>query len=178
MSTLLVISLCERSNRDSIFEEYQKGSSETSYSCDELSILALSILYELSKDDVYFKQCKHCGKWFIPTTAKEQYCSRLINGKTCKEASKAQRRKERGLTELQKKYNSVRTSLCNQKNKKDLTAEEKRAIDEEVRAFSDEASEIRAKIKRGEVSETTYSEWLDSKKIRSKKKNCNSTETR
>ena len=147
------------------FELYQKRGNEITYDCYEcysLSDMALIIIYELSKNGVLVRKCDHCKKWFVPTNAKEKYCSRITDGKTCKEAAKAQKRKERGQTDLQKKYNSVRTGIANRKNKKNLSIEEEKAIDKLIIELSDGYRERNAKLKRGEITQSDIISWLDS----------------
>ena len=141
------------------------------YTCEYLSEIALVILYELSRNGIRLKQCEHCGKWFVPHTAKEQYCSRITDGKTCKTAAHDQRRKERGSTSIQSKYNCVRTSLVNQKNKKNITPDDERIIDEQVESFSVEYQNKNKKYKRGELTETDFMKWLESQSISGRKNN-------
>ncbi len=154
---------------DKLFEGYLVDTVGTYYTCEYLSEIALVILYELSKNGIYLKRCEHCGKWFVPSNGKEIYCSRITDGKTCKEAAKAKKRKERGTTEIQKKYNCVRTSLANQKNKKNVTPVDERIIDEQVESFSVEYQKQMTKYKRREITESDVLQWLDSQSIRGRK---------
>ncbi len=156
-------------SRNTSFDLYRNDGTEITFDCYEcysLSDMALILLYEASKNGVFVRKCKHCNKWFIPSNGKEIYCSRITDGKTCKEAAKAQKRKERGSREYQKRYNSVQTALRNRKAKKNITVEEEEKIDEQVIALSDGYRERVAKLKRKEITTSELIQWIDSHLIK------------
>ena len=138
------------------------------YESDNIPQIMLALLYENIKRGNKLKICQNCGRLFAANKSDEKYCSRIYDKKSCKQIAKASLRKTSDLT---KKYNCINTLLANKINKANLTAEEETLYRDELFKFRDKAKEYKEKLKNKEISEETYSEWLDSYKKRNELKN-------
>lgn len=67
------------------------------YICESNDITCLLIqiiyatLYHFFKHNKIIKRCKFCGSLFVPERTNNDYCERLINGKTCKQNKELER---------------------------------------------------------------------------------------
>ena len=130
---------------------------------DDIANLSLSLLYEIIKNGQTLKKCENCGKWFSPTKADEKYCSRIIDGVSCKQdASRKVRRETLAKKPYQKQYNSINTMLANKLKRKNLTEKEKNQYRDELFAFRDEALIFKEEIKNGTKTIEEFTEWLNS----------------
>ena len=130
---------------------------------DSVAFLALSLLYEIIKHGQTLKKCKNCGRWFSPSKADGKYCSRVIDGVTCKQdAARKVRRETLAKKPYQKQYNSINTMLANRLKRKGLTEIEKGKLRYELFAFRDEALVFKEEIKNGTKTIEEFTEWLTS----------------
>ena len=94
------------------------------------------------KNDVKFRKCKFCGKYFVPETARMDYCTRKIEGstKTCRDLGSVKNYQAQAFNhEAAKLYNrAYKTMFSRMKSKTNpLTEEEFKVWAVEARKFRD-----------------------------------------
>lgn len=124
--------------------------------CDSFSEVVISLLRYVSLVGCTLSRCEHCNRWFIPLKKRdEKYCSRVYEGKSCKEIATAEKRKNRlQNSPIQKKYNSVNTNLANKAKK--ATGKTRDRLYAELFAFRDNWQE-----KKKVLDEAALMDWLN-----------------
>ena len=121
-------------------------------------------------NEIIVKQCENCGKLFRPTKADEKYCSRIIDGVSCKrDASRKVRRETLAKKPHQKQYNSINTMLAYKLKRKNLTEAEKAQYRNELADFRLKALCLRNEVVKGNKTIEDYVSFLNSFKKGCKK---------
>ena len=146
--------------------QYQNGSTQPN--AETLAKIAkhfnISADYLLGlSNEIKIKQCENCGKLFRPTKADEKYCSRIIDGVSCKQdASRKVRRETLAKKPHQKQYNSINTMLAYKLKRKNLTEAEKAQYKNELADFRLKALCLRNEVVKGNKTIEDYVNFLNS----------------
>lgn len=117
-------------------------------------------LVELTSiDNIEIKQCKNCGKYFVPDNrADEIYCSNIYeNGKTCKEVGhfRTQQKLMKENDDL-RIYRNVYQKLLLRTRRNPMNDE----YEKEFQDFKQKNIELKEKVNNGELTQEQYMEWL------------------
>ena len=159
--------------KDNIISYYCSGARKPNLD----QIIEIAKYFNVSADyllglsnEIIVKQCENCGKLFRPTKADEKYCSRIIDGVSCKQdASRKVRRETLAKKPYQKQYNSINTMLAYKLKRKNLTETEKAQYRNELADFRLKALCLRNEIDRGNKTIEDYVNFLNSFKKGCKK---------
>ncbi len=118
-------------------------------------------LVELTSiDNIEIKQCKNCGKYFVPDNrADEIYCSNIYeNGKTCKEVGhfRTQQKLMKENDDL-RIYRNVYQKLLLRTRRNPMNDE----YEKEFQTFKQKNIELKEKVNNGELTQEQYMEWLN-----------------
>ena len=113
-----------------------------------------------SIDNIEIKQCKNCGKYFVPDNrADEIYCSNIYeNGKTCKEVGHF-RTKQKLMKENDdlRIYRNVYQKLLLRTRRNPMNDE----YEKEFIEFKKKNAELKEKISNGRLTQEEYMKWLN-----------------
>lgn len=118
-------------------------------------------LFEITLiDNIEIKQCKNCGKYFVPDNRSDEiYCSNIYeNGKTCKEVGhfRTQQKLMQLNDDLRIYRNVYQKLLLRTRRNPDNTQYE-----DEFEQFKQKNIELKEKINKGEMTQKEYMEWLN-----------------
>ena len=132
------------------------------YDCDTLQEILMSLLHYFALESLTIKRCEQCGRWFVPANkSDEKYCTRNLSGKTCKELSTIEKRRNRiNQNPLIKKYNSASTNLANRANASNISDQEREQRLRTLYKLREDWPK-----RRKEMDEKSLFEWLDTFKV-------------
>lgn len=111
-------------------------------------------------ENIEIKQCKNCGKYFVPDNRSDEiYCSNIYeNGKTCKEVGhfRTQQRLMKEDDDLRIYRNVYQKLLLRTRRNPDNSQYEK-----EFREFKEKNVELKEKINNGKITQEEYMKWLN-----------------
>jgi len=115
------------------------------------------------KNDVKFRKCKYCGKYFVPETARMDYCTRKIEGstKTCRDLGSVKNYQAQAFNhEAAKVYNRAYKTMFSR-----MKYQTNPLTEEEFKEWAIEARELRDKCIPGSSDYDNNLErlkiWLD-----------------
>lgn len=127
---------------------------------DIIQTFIIELLELATNENIEIKQCKNCGKYFVPDNRSDElYCSNIYeNGKTCKEVGHF-RTKQRLMKEdddLRIYRNVYQKLLLRTRRNPDNSQYEN-----EFRMFKEKNVELKEKINNGEITQEEYMKWLN-----------------
>ncbi len=120
----------------------------------------IELLEITSIDNMEIKQCKNCGKYFVPDNRSDEiYCSNIYeNGKTCKEVGHFRtQQKLMQLNDDLRIYRNVYQKLLLRTRRNP----DNKQYEDEFEKFKQKNIELKEKINNGELTQEQYMEWLN-----------------
>ena len=120
----------------------------------------IELLEITSIENYEIKQCKNCGKYFVPDNRSDEiYCSNIYeNGKTCKEVGHFRtQQKLMALNDDLRIYRNVYQKLLLRTRRNPLNDE----YEKQFKEFKKKNIELKEKVNNGEITQAEYMEWLN-----------------
>jgi len=111
-------------------------------------------------DNIEIKQCKNCGKYFVPDNRSDEiYCSNIYeNGKTCKEVGHFRtKQKLMQINDDLRIYRNVYQKLLLRTRRNP----DNEQYENEFQQFKKKNIELKEKINNGEITQEEYMKWLN-----------------
>lgn len=132
-----------------------------SFTCRNIIQSFIIELFELAlSDNIEIKQCKNCGKYFVPDNRSDEiYCSNIYeSGKTCKEVGyfRTQQKLMKENDDLRIYRNVYQKLLLRTRRNPENDQYEK-----EFQSFKEKNIDLKEKLNKGKISQDVYMKWLN-----------------
>ena len=127
---------------------------------DIMQSFIIELLEITSMENFEIKQCKNCGKYFVPDNRSDEiYCSNIYeNNKTCKEVGHFRtQQKLMALNDDLRIYRNVYQKLLLRTRRNPLNEQ----YEKEFKQFKEKNIELKEKVNAGKISQAEYMEWLN-----------------
>lgn len=144
-----------------------QNDNETVYRLSNLQNLITASLLQIFAHQKAFRQCKFCGKWFVPLKRKDtKYCFFPNGNRCCRDLArlKKQREREKRLSDSKKMYKNVYAMLYARNEKEEsenyLHKTAKTEHRDRFENFKKANINFRNQVANGIITEDEYIDWL------------------